>query len=164
MYGTVELQRFFKRNAEIPNHARSWIEDLAKTFDSLSACLADANQRLKNRAVAVSAVLFAWQRQIYKDKRLAKSYADFLRAFLGRLRWQLAKGVNMDEEYRYLLEFQRHVTQAAVEKPAVQRRHEIIERLFDFWMSNSKIEGDVDFQGRGLGDPDDLCRKMVLKH
>ena len=117
----VELQRFFKRYAEIPDHAQAWIEDLAKTFDTLSACLSDANQRLKNRAVAVSVVLFAWLRQMYKDEQLAKSYADFLRAFLGRLRWQLAKGVDMNAEYRYLLEFQRYVTQAAVEKPAVQR-------------------------------------------
>ena len=160
----VELQRFFKRYAEIPDHAQVWIEDLAKTFDTLSACLPDANQRLKNRAGAVSVVLFAWLRQMYKDELLAKSYADFLRAFLGRLRWQLAKGLDMNVEYRYLLEFQRYVTQAAVEKPAVQRRHEIIEKLFEFWMSDSEIKGDAEFRASGLGDPDDLSRKMILNH
>ena len=155
----VDLQRFFKRNAEIPDDARAWIEDLARTFDTLSGCLSDANQRLKNRAVAVSAVLFAWVRQMYRDEQLAKTYAEFLHTFLGRLRWQLAKGFSMDEEYRYLLEFQRHVTQAAVEKPAVQRRHEIIEELFKFWVNNGEIKGDAMFQARGLGDPEDLCRK-----
>ena len=159
----VDLQRFFKRNAEIPDRAGAWIEDLASTFNTLSTCFPDAKQRLKNRAIAVSAVLFAWLRQMYQDEQLAETYAKFLRSFLGRLRWQLAKGFSMDEEYRYLLEFQRHVTQAAVERPAVQRRHEIIEKLFEFWMSNGEIEGDAVFRERGLGDPEDLCRRMILR-
>ena len=157
----VELQRFFKRTAEIPNDAQEWIDELARTFDTLSACLPDANQLLKNRAVAVSVVLFAWLRQMYQDTAAVEPYAQFLRSFLARLKWQLAKGFSMDEEYRYLLEFQQHVTQAAVEKPAVEKRHEIIEELFDFWLNSPEIKGDAEFQARGGGNPNDLSRQMI---
>ena len=51
-----------------------------------------------------------------------KAYAKFLEEFLGRLRWQVEKGLDVDPEYRYLIDFQRHVTQASVEKPAVDAR------------------------------------------
>ena len=155
----VELQRFFKRNAEIPSEAKPWIENLGRTFDTLCELFSGTDQRLKNRAVAVSVVLFAWKMEIYQDKQLAQSYADFVRAFLCRLRWQLARGFSMDEEYRYLLEFQQYVTQAAVEKPALQGRHDIIAELFELWRSTREIKGDAAFKARDEGDPDELCRQ-----
>ena len=155
----VELQRFFKRNAEIPSDAQPWIRNLERTFDTLLELFSETDQRLKNRAVAVSVVLFAWKNEMYQDKQRAQSYADFVRAFLSRLKWQLAKGFSMDEEYSYLLEFQQYVTQAAVEKPALQGRHDIIAELFELWRSTREIKGDAAFKARDSGDPDDLCRQ-----
>ena len=154
----VELQRFFKRNAEIPRAARPWIENLEKTFDTLLRVFSETDLRLKNRAVAVSVVLFAWANEMHQDEPLARSYANFVRAFLCRLKWQVAKGFAMDEEYRYLLEFQQYVTQAAVEKPALEGRHNIINDLFKLWRSSDEIRGDAAFKARGGEDPDDLCR------
>ena len=158
----MDLQRFFKHNFEIPEQSQPWIEELSKTFSALEKALPDASQFLKNRAVTVSAVLFAWQLQMHKDKKTLDRYAQFLRAFLCRLRWQLAKGINMDQEYRGLLDFQRHVTQASVEKPALKWRHKTIEALCDIWLETGRIDGDAEFQKRDGRAPDELCKRMIL--
>ena len=158
----VDLQRFFKRNSEIPERARPWIEELSKTFDALVEILPDANRYLRNRAITVSVVLFAWHRRMYENKETLTSYASFLRAFLCRLRWQLLKGIDMDQEYRYLRTFQRHVTQAAVEKPAVKWRYKTIEEQFEIWLASGRIGGDDEFQRRDGRDPNELCSKRIL--
>ena len=156
----VELQRFFKHNAEIPPAAQAWIESLRRTFDTLLTVFTENRQRLTNRAIAVSVVLFAWKNEMYEDEQLARTYATFVCAFLRRLKWQLAKEYAMDEEYGYLVEFQRYVTQAAVEKPALRGRHRIIEELFELWRASREIRGDATFRERGVGDPDDLCQRQ----
>ncbi len=156
----VELQRFFKRNAEIPPAAQAWIESLRRTFDTLLMVFTENGQRLTNRAIAVSVVLFAWTNEMYQDEQLARTYAAFVRTFLRRLKWQLAKEYAMDEEYGYLVEFQRHVTQAAVEKPALRGRHRTIAELFTLWRTSGEIRGDATFRERGVGDPDDLCQRQ----
>ena len=158
----VDLQRFFKRNSEISERARPWIEELSKTFDALVEILPDANRYLKNRAITVSVVLFAWHRRMYENKETLTSYASFLRAFLCRLRWQLLKGIDMDQDYRYLRTFQRHVTQAAVEKPAVKWRYKTIEEQFEIWLASGRIGGDDEFQKRDGRDPNELCSKTIL--
>lgn len=152
----VELQRFFKRNFEIRAESKPWIEDVTKTFDALAKFLPDANNFLRNRAISVSVVLYAWQSQMYSNTETLKSYTQFLRAFLRRLRWQLAKGIDMDHEYRDLLTFQRHVTQAAVEKPAVTWRHDTIKKQFTSWLKTCRINGDAEFQKKTGKDPDKL--------
>lgn len=158
----VDLQRLFKRNSKIPEKSRPWIEELSKTFDALAGAMPDASLHLKNRAIAVSVVLFAWQQRMYEDKKTLAAYVKFLPNFLCRLRWQLAKGIDMDLEYRFLLTFQRHVTQAAVEKPAVKWRHKTIEEQFKLWLATSSVAGDAEFQKRTDRDPDELSREMIL--
>ena len=155
----VELQRFFKEHAEIPARAQEWIGTLSRMFDTLLTVFTETGQRLTNRAISVSVVLFAWKNEMYNDDQLARTYANFVHAFLCRLKWQLAKGFTMDEEYGYFVEFQRHVTQAAVEKPALRGRDRIIAESFDMWRQSGEIPGDARFRERGLGEPADLCQQ-----
>lgn len=143
-----DLQRFMKKHAHLNNEKRRVITEVQKTFDALAEALGKTEGLLRNRAVAVSTVLLAWARQLYLHKSKMQAYAKFLEAFLGRLRWQVGKGLDMDAEYRYLIDFQRHVTQASVEKPAVDARFSTMEEELDRWLREKKLQGDKYFQKR----------------
>ena len=56
--------------------------------------------------------------------------------------WQVGKGLDVDLEYRYLVDFQRDITQASVEKPAVQRRADVMKAQYELWTGSGKLRGD----------------------
>ena len=87
-----------------------------------------------------------------------KSYIGFLKEFICRLHWQTGKGLDVDPEYRYLTDFQRHVTQASVEKPAVEARSKTLEEEFARWQAEGRLQGDEDFKKRTEQDPSEECR------
>ena len=150
-----DLQKFFKENAEIDDSRLQQVDEIARTFDVLADVLPNAAELLRNRAMTISAVLVAWERQIHKQpSEEVKRYADFLATFRGRLRWQLAKGLDVDDEYRYLVDFQRHLTQASVEKYAVEARHKAILEQLDKWSSTGELRGDAEFSKRTNLDPE----------
>ena len=66
--------------------------------------------------------------------------------FVNCLRWQISKGLDVDTEYRYLVEFQRHLTQASVEKPAVTKRAEVLKEGYEFWRRTGKLRGDAEYE------------------
>jgi hypothetical protein len=150
-----DLQRFFKDYVVLGKVQLSWVEDLIRTLDCLAPVL-DSKEVLRNRAITVSIVLLANKLSI--DKSNARQFVDFVNEFTCRLKWQIKKGVDIDVEYRYLLDFQRHVTQASVEKPAVQFRAAILEREYIGWPKSHKITGDVEFKRRTSKDPSVECR------
>ena len=57
----------------------------------------------------------------------------------------MGKGFDMDEEYRYLVEFQRHVTQASVEKPAVEGRARTLKEGLALWRERRMLRGDDEY-------------------
>ena len=62
----------------------------------------------------LSLVLLAYEEEVSTPAD-AEQLAGFATQFVGRLRWQvseLASGRGVDESYRYLLDFQKHLTQA----------------------------------------------------
>jgi hypothetical protein len=153
-----DLQRFFKDYVVLGKVELSWIDDLTKSLDSLAPFL-DSGQVLRNRAITVSIVLLANKLSI--DKSNARQFVEFVNEFTCRLKWQIKKGVDIDVEYRYLLEFQRHVTQASVEKSAVQFRAATLEREYTGWLKSHQITGDVAFTTRTSTDPSVECRILV---
>jgi hypothetical protein len=52
------------------------------------------------------------------------------------------KQFNPDPRYQYLVTFQRHLTQAAVERPAITYRHETLLRQFEVWRETGGLAGD----------------------
>ena len=69
----MDLQRFFKINFEIPKRSQPWIKELSRTFDALKEALPNESRLLRNRGISISAVLFAWQRQMYENKKTLAS-------------------------------------------------------------------------------------------
>ncbi len=143
-----DLQRFMKEHATLSETDKRLIEEVRTTFDALAGALGETKELLRNRAIAVSTVLLAWERRLHKEAGQLEAFAKFLKAFLGRLRWQVAKGLDVDGEYRYLIDFQRHVTQASVEKPAVDARFATMEKEFKRWLTYKKLQGDKEFYKR----------------
>ena len=79
------------------------------------------------------------------------SFADLSGSWRRDSLWMRSTGI--------FVEFQRHVTQAAVEKPALRGRDRIIADSFEMWTRSGDIPGDARFRERGLGDPNDLCQQ-----
>lgn len=138
-----DLQRFLKQYSEIdPNDSR--IRSLEETLDALGESCLDIAPRLGNRAISVSVVVAAWQLGLAEDRTSSEVYHDFLDAFLLRLAQQVLRMREYDPDpaYHYLVEFQRHLTQAAVERPALRYRHRILVAEYAAWQENGRLSGD----------------------
>ena len=145
----VELQRFLKQHEDLdPSH--SLVQEARATLDAMSDGVANAADYLRNRAVTVSLILLAWQRSVASGELEVDRFWDFASTFMERLGTQVErmKSFNVDAEYQHLVEFQRHLIQAAVERPALTRRHEILSRSLDQWLRNGRLEGDLEYEER----------------
>lgn len=144
-----DLQRFFKECTALDQSQRTWVERTRVVLDLLGVAF-NGFEGLKSRALVLSTVLLAYEREITTSEE-AETVAGFIRAFLARLKWQVGKGLDGDEEYRHLFDFQRHVTQASVEKPAVRARAEMLHREFEVWQQQGRLSGDEEYLGRNPG-------------
>lgn len=149
-----DLQRFVKNHADVTENDPLLIE-VAHTLDGLDRHLGGFGRLLRNRAMTVSVIVLAWERVLHADPDSFIPYGDFVATFLGRLRWQVAKmkAFDPDDRYAYLVEFQRHLTQASVEKPAVTRRHELLGRELDRWLRDGQLTGDIEYKAETGADP-----------
>jgi hypothetical protein len=118
--------------------------EVKATLDALHQHAPTLSERLGNRAIAVSVVLAAWELGVGANPDLAEEYGRFVDVFLDRLGYQvdLMKEFSSDPRYEYLVTFQRHLTQAAVERPAVTYRHDTLTEQFQTWSETGHISGD----------------------
>ena len=144
----MDLQKLFKDNTQVSPETRTWvahIEDVMNLLADQSGSL----PVLRSRAIVLSIVLLAYEEHISTPDE-AEQLARFTTQFVGRLRWQvseLASGRGVDASYRYLLDFQKHLTQANVEKPAVKARVECLEDAFDSWReTDGDLPGDGEYR------------------
>ena len=155
-----DLQRFVKNYADVDPDEEVVVE-IRQTLDELEKGLENEAGLLRNRAMTVSVVLLAWQDGLFKSPPRVGEFAEFLRAFMCRLQWQVRnmKSFTVDDQYRYLIDFQRDVTQAAVERPAVERRHVVLEEELRRWRTSKTIRGDEEFRSVTGKDPEEACRE-----
>lgn len=144
-----DIQRLFKEHTTLTADQEKWIQKTKRLMDLLDTAFEIAGS-LRSRALVVSTVLFAYEKSI-KTKEQASELAEFISEFAGRLRWQVKKGVDMDNEYRYLLDFQRHLTQGSAEKKAVEGRADILKDKFSYWEKSRSIRGDEAYRKRHHG-------------
>ena len=149
----MDLQKLFKDNTQVSPETRTWVARI----ESVMNLLADQSGSLpvlRSRAIVLSLVLLAYEDDVSTPAD-AEQVARFVTQFVGRLRWQvseLASGRGVDESYRYLLEFQKHLTQASVEKPAVKARAECLENAFDYWReADGDLRGDEEYRQNHAG-------------
>jgi hypothetical protein len=139
-----DLQKFLKQTAEIelPHPLMTEVIEALNVLNRSSEALGGS---LKNRAMTITVVLRAWRMRLFEaEDDTVDSFVSFLLLFLGRLRWQAKnmRDYHASSTYGYLVEFQRHLTQASVEKPAVTARDRILEEQFEYWLGEGVLEGD----------------------
>ncbi len=136
-----DLQRYLKLYADTEDPR---LGDVKDTLDALHQNAPALSTRLGNRAIAVSVVLAAWELDVRTNADLAEQYGRFVGVFLDRLAYQgeRLKQFSPDPRYEYLVTFQRHLTQAAVERPAVTYRHEKLTEQFQVWRETGQLSGD----------------------
>ena len=135
-----DLQRLFKQHTTISEEEKGWVARTEKVLDCLQPAFA-GREALRSRAIVVSTVLLAYEEGVDSEETAA-TVAEFVDEFVRCLKWQLAKGFDMDHEFRYLLDFQRHVTQASVEKPAVEARARMFREGLQAWREAGELLGD----------------------
>jgi hypothetical protein len=142
-----DLQRFVKQHADVGDNDPRVVE-LTKTLDVLQAATSNVSALLRNRAITISVVLLAWDEALFDNPAKLPKFEEFLQQFLGRLRWQVQnmKDFKVEPLFAYLVDFQRNLTQAAVEKPAVTQRHALLKREWDQWLSDGALTGDAAYE------------------
>ena len=146
----MDLQKLFKDNMQVSEETRTWIADIEDVMNLLAEQSESGSLPvLRSRAIVLSLVLLAYEEEVSTAADAAQ-LAGFATQFVGRLRWQvseLASGRGVDESYRYLLDFQKHLTQALVEKPAVKARAEGLEHAFHHWRdTDGDLPGDEEYR------------------
>lgn len=151
-----DLRRFFKQYRELGSTERGWVETVEGTLDVLAEAF-PSPEILRNKAITVSVVLLAMELQLEDGEAVV--FARFIEEFLCRLQWQLGKGLDVDDSYRYLIDFHKHVTQASVERPGVARRAKVLREGFATWRKGGVVQGDLEYRETNAGsDPARDCR------
>ncbi|HEY5536080.1 MAG TPA: DUF262 domain-containing protein [Ignavibacteria bacterium] len=139
----IDLQEFFKEHLKFnPNDKKlatlleERLNDVYKHVSTTSSLI------LKNKAIGLSVFFFIVYLILNQKEKQIKQFIKFLNEFLKRLKNQVAKGIDIDKEYRDLLKFQTYISQAAVEKYAIENRQKFLEEYFNYYVENEKIIGD----------------------
>lgn len=135
-----DLQYLFKRHARLTDRARQWIGKLTEVLNGLDAAFEDPGV-FRSQAMALSVVVLAydlWEEEDFDTTELA----TFVETLLERLGEQVKKGLGYDGQYRYLVEFNIHVTQASVERKAVNARAKVLKEEFAAWREKGVLRGD----------------------
>lgn len=135
-----DLQHLFKQNSRLSNGQLELIDQVIEILDLLNEPFKKI-QALRNRAITVSTVLLAWKIRVETAEK-ASSLAEFIEEFVCRLNWQVGKGLSIEPEYHYLLNFQRNITQASAEKSSVKARADLLEAELTKWFGTKQLKGD----------------------
>lgn len=151
----IDLQDFFKNYSTFSTTDQELILRIRKNLDKITKHFGKKLALIKNRAIAVSVFLFV--SMLLEDKQEAKigRFIEFFEKFIDTLKWQVARGMDFDREYRELLKFQSYVTQAAGERYAIENRQKFWEEYFAYYEKERRIKGDKEYRNRTKKDPDE---------
>jgi len=157
----VDLRDFFKDWSQSSENIDSRIEKIRQGLDQTYKLLDDKIGIIGNRAVAVSVFLLVSEYVDQERVNELAGFTEFLVKFLKTLKWQISRGIDIDQEYRDLLNFQTSVNQAAGEKSAIQIRHDYLAKAFGFFKENLFIEGDDLYESRTGNEADEQRSKYL---
>lgn len=154
----VDLQNFFKDYSTFDQNHRAITDEILHNLNIIHKKFETKLNFIKNRALAVSVYLFVSELIEQELETDIDEFVVFLEKFLKTLKWQVPKGVKMDEAYYDLLNFQSRISSAAGEKSAIEKRHTFLKNYFSLYQDNKKIVGDDDYGG----NPDEERKSIVL--
>lgn len=156
----IDLQEFFKKQSRLSEEDKKLTDEIKQRLDKICDYLKDKLNIIGNRAIAVSVFLFINDLIDQGKEKDIEEFVQFFVKLIRTLKWQVPKGVHMDEAYHYLLDFQTYVTQAAGEKYAIRNRHEFLKKSFYYYQKNKTIEGDDEYS-KNTGKKADSEREKI---
>jgi len=150
----LDLQEFFKERSKFNDQDSAITQQIKDILDKIRQHFQERLKLVNNRAIAVSVFLFVSDLIEQGKEDEIDQFVDFFIEFTRTLKWQISKGVQMDEPYYDLLKFQTHVTQAAGEKYAIQNRHEFWREYFRYFKAEKAIKGDKEYFEKTGKSPD----------
>jgi hypothetical protein len=148
-----DLQEFFKRYSKFSADDKKLTKEIENIFQIIVKYFGDRLKHVNNRAIAVSIYLFVSEMIESGKENEIKEFVEFFIKFLKTLKWQIPKGVEMDEAYYDLLKFQTNITQAAGEKTSIQKRHDFLNEYFYIYKEKGVIKGDKEYKQKTKKDP-----------
>lgn len=158
----LDLQDFFKEKEKFSVEDKKLIDKIKTTLNLISDHFKTNLNNINNKALAVSVFLFI--NELIESERTSEidDFVQFFIKFLKTKQWQISKGLDMNKEYREILNFQTSLAQAAGEKNAIQQRHDFWRDYFSYYQETKMIKGDNDFiKNEGI-KPDDERDKIEL--
>lgn len=141
----IDIQEFFKKRIKFDNETKKLANDLEKSLTQVFNYLSGSSLNLKNKAIGLTVFFFIddlinkEKDEIEREKRI-KQFVKFLTDFLKNLKIQVAKGIDIDRNFRDFLKFQTYISQAAVEKYAIENRQKFLEEYFTYYLKTGKIK------------------------
>lgn len=131
-----DLGEFFKDNQALDQKDDN-LQRIRKVLELMDKHFEDRAEAISSRAVAVSAYLFVEDLYLKKKVALIQDVAGFFVALLDEIKHNL----NLLTKYEHpentlvLEDFQKYVSQASVEPYAIRRRHQFLEKAFEYYRS-----------------------------
>ena len=154
-----DLQRLFKAHTWMGQKEGEWVEGVRRIFDLLITARDDFVV-IRGRAMLVSAVMLAYTQGVRTEVE-AQEIGAFIRELSTRLKWQIGKGLDVELDYRYLVEFQRHLTQASVERPAVASRAALLKTEYARWKETGELRGDREYRMNHQEEAGSVSRREI---
>lgn len=158
----LDLQEFFKEKEKFSVEDKKLIDEIKTTLNLVSDHFKTNLNNINNKALAVSVFLFISELIELERSSEIDDFVQFFVKFLKTKEWQISKGLDMNKEYREILNFQTSLTQAAGEKNAIQQRHDFWRDYFSYYLKTKMIRGDENFISNEGGNPDDERNTIKL--
>jgi hypothetical protein len=158
----VDLQDFFKEKSRFNSAAKKYAKEISNILTKIETYFGNKIHYIRNRAIAVSVFLFVSELIETGKEKDVKLFIEFLIKFLKTLKWQISKGVMMDSAYYDLLKFNTNIAQAAVEKPAIERRHDFLKDYFHAFKNTKSIRGDREYKAEKGVDPNKERESIII--
>lgn len=131
----VDLQRFFKDYMDLDQDQKEWIEKLERIMSLLEE---NKMPTLRSRSMVLSLVLLAYKLTISKEE--VSKFAKFSKVFVTELKEEVGRiSIGQEMKHPYFFDFQKHLSQGSVERPAIMERHSILEYSYDYWKKHNQL-------------------------
>lgn len=152
----VDLLQFLKEKARLNEKDRIKMEEIQRNLKKINELFGEKLELISNRALVVSLYLFTDKLIRENREKQFEDFSDFFTILVKTMKWQIPKGVTMDQCYSYIaLDFQTYVSSAADERSAIEKREKFLEREFEYYLSNGhRLKGDSEFEKEHGKSPD----------
>ncbi|HJP93156.1 MAG TPA: DUF262 domain-containing protein [Pyrinomonadaceae bacterium] len=131
-----DLEEFFKENYALDEKDENLLR-IRRVLELMDKHFGDKAKMISSRAVAVTAYLFVENLYLEKKSSLISEFVNFFIALLDEIKHNLRLLTNYQEPMNtaVLEDFQKYISQASVEPYAIKRRHEFLEKAFNYYRS-----------------------------